>query len=253
MKGDNEEFLACYIDENMDKLAEIETCILRMEEFGFDRESYETILRQLHTMKGTSGMFGFSIASDLCHELEETLRDGDVEKDIYSKVDTTLHFVNVMRSFTEKLPSESNEEVKSFLLDLQRDSWTTQPLDKAGIHLRTSKPVLEGAAVVLRPLCVKDNITLDDLHQDLIDIGESLFDRTLVLDLANFEGIPLRLIGWAFALNEELARNRSRLILAGIQPGAVSPSTKQKMERHFNIREESSRAVPPVVCGKIIE
>lgn len=238
------EFQELFVSENLDRLNNIENNILEIEKAGFDRGVYEAIMRELHTMKGTSGSFGLPLVSDLCHQMEELFVKGSSweSKDISEKVNVTLGFVDVMRSFfNAKLPSAANKErLKAFLFDLMKYSWTAQPFGSDGIRLRQSESLVIGEIVVVRPLVIENKMLFDQLHQDLIDMRDNLFNKTLVLDLTNFEILPLCMIGWAFTLKEELAENNSRLIIRGLKPDAVSLKMRQKMLTHFDIKEKLS-------------
>lgn len=242
------EFQELFVAENFDRIDNIENNILEIEKSGFDHGVYEAILRELHTIKGTSGTFGLSLVSDLCHQMEEILvKDSNWEnKGLSKKVNIILDFVDVMRSFFKaKLPSPANEEkLKSFFFALMKYSWTAQPFSSDRIRLKQSKSLTIGKIVIIRPLRIENKMLLEQLHQDLIDMKDNLFDKTLVLDLTNLKIVPLCMLGWAFALKEELAKRNSRLILTGLKPDAVSLATKKRMSIHFNIKEKLSDVIP---------
>jgi len=242
-----------YAIENLIRLKNIENNILEIEECGFDQAVYEAIMRELHTMKGDSGSLGLHLVSDLCHQMEEIfVKDCNWEgEDISEKVTIILNFVDVISSFlNDTLPSPANEEMlKSFLFDLiMKYSWTAQPFGSDRIHLRQSESLVIGEKVVIRPLSIENKMLFDQLHQDLIDMRDNLFNKTLVLDLTNFERVPLCMNGWAFALKEELAKNNSRLIIMGLKPYAVSLTTRQKMVIHFDIKEKLSDVIHLSSC-----
>ena len=235
-----------YVIENSIRINNIENNILEIEKCGFDQGIYEAIIRELHTMKGSSGALGLNLFSDLCHQMEEIfVKDHNSEgEDISEKVNITLGFVDVMRSFlNDELPSPGNEEgLKSFLFFLMKDSWSAQPFGSDGIRLRQSESLVIGEIIAIRPS--ENKMFLDQIHQDLIDMRDNLVDKTLVLDLSNYEIVPLCMIGWAFALKKELAESNSRLIITGLKPDAVSLTTKQKMLIHFDIRKKLTDIIP---------
>ena len=238
------EFQKLFVTENVDRLNNIENNILEIEKVGFDRRADEAIMRELHTMKGTAGSFGLPLVADLCHQMEEIFTKGNSwgSEAISEKVKITLGFVDVMRCFfNAKLPSQADEErLRPFLFDLMKDSWTAKPFGSNGIHLRQSESLVIGEMVVIRPRAVQSKMSLDQLHQDLIDMRDGLSNKTLILDLTNLETLPLCTIGWAFALKEELAEDNSRLIIRGLRPGAVSLKLRQKMLASFEVKEKLS-------------
>lgn len=246
------EFRELYDIENLIRLKNIENNIQEIEKCGFDQGVYEAMIRELHIMKGTNEVFGLPLVSDLCHKMEGILvKECNWEgEDLSKKVNITLGFVDVMRSFLNaKLPSPANEErLRSFLFDLMKYSWNVQPFGD-GIRLRQSESLVIGEIAVIRPLPIENKMLFDQLHQDLIDMRDNLINKTFVLDLTNLEIVPVCVIGWAFALKEELAKNNSQLILIGLKPDAVSLTIRQKMHKHFDIREELSDVIPEASCA----
>jgi len=246
------EFQELYCSENFDRLNNIENNILEIEKSGFNQGAYEAIMRELHTMKGTSGAFGLPVVSDLCHQMEEIfVKDLNWNgRDISKKVNITLDFVDVMRSFfNPKLPSAVNEErLGLFLFYLKKDSWTAHPFGNNGIRLRQSESLVIGKTVVIRPLPIENKILFDQLHQDLIDMRDNLINERLVLDLTNFEIVPLCMIGWAFALKEKLERNNLRLIITGLKSDAVSLAMRQRVFTRFVIKERVSGVILGLSC-----
>lgn len=241
------EFQELYFSENFERLNNIENNILEIEESGFDQGAYEAIMRELHTMKGTGGAFGLPVISDLCHQMEEIfVKDLNWDgRDISKNINITLDFVDVMRSFfNAKLPSAVNEErLRFFLFYLKKDSWTAQPFGSNGIRLRQSESLVICKTVVIKPLPIENKILFDQLHQDLIDMRDSLSNEHLVLDLTNFEIVPLCMIGWAFALKEKLEKNNLRLIITSLKPDAVSLAMRQRMFTRFVIKERLSDVI----------
>ena len=59
-----------YLEEAHDLLLELEKTLLLLEEAPTDSEGVEITFRVMHTLKGSSGMFGFTQISELVHLLE---------------------------------------------------------------------------------------------------------------------------------------------------------------------------------------
>lgn len=198
-------------------------------------------------MKGSSGVFGMPLVSKLCHQMEglftkECKRE---KEDISEKVEVTLNFVNLMRSFLseEFPPADEEERLKSFIIGLFDYSWTHQPFGSDGLNLKNSLSFVKDKLLALRPSSIENRMLLDQFHQDLIDLRDHLSNHILVLDIERFEKVPLSIIGWAFALNEELPKRNSRLILTGLKPAAVSLITREKILRYFDTREKLSQVI----------
>ncbi|MEM1406510.1 MAG: chemotaxis protein CheA [Bacteroidota bacterium] len=68
-----------FIQEATELLGELEEALLIFEKDLTDRASIERIFRVMHTLKGSSAMFGFTRVNDFTHELEyiyDALREG---------------------------------------------------------------------------------------------------------------------------------------------------------------------------------
>jgi len=62
-----------FVDEAMERLAELEDGLLRLEKSPDDKELINTIFRAAHTIKGSSGSLGLKDISAFTHHMEEIL------------------------------------------------------------------------------------------------------------------------------------------------------------------------------------
>jgi len=73
------ELLAIYLEDARQHLEALDHCLLTLEREGPDEETIAAVLGPLHTLKGNSGMIGFSGIKDYVHRLEDVfahVRDG---------------------------------------------------------------------------------------------------------------------------------------------------------------------------------
>jgi two-component system chemotaxis sensor kinase CheA len=73
------ELVGIYLEDAREHLAVLDAALLRLEREGHDPEIAASLLGPLHTLKGNSGMIGFTGVKDYVHRLEEALaraRDG---------------------------------------------------------------------------------------------------------------------------------------------------------------------------------
>src|SRR6185436_7938477 len=73
------ELLAIYLEDARQHLEALDHCLLTLEREGADEETIAAVLGPLHTLKGNSGMIGFSGIKDYVHRLEDVfahVRDG---------------------------------------------------------------------------------------------------------------------------------------------------------------------------------
>jgi len=75
------ELLAIYLEDARQHLEALDHCLLTLEREGPDEETITAVLGPLHTLKGNSGMIGFSGIKDYVHRLEDVfahVRDGSL-------------------------------------------------------------------------------------------------------------------------------------------------------------------------------
>nr|WP_267509247.1 chemotaxis protein CheA [Borreliella garinii] len=116
-----DKFKNSFKEESIENISDIEQALLNLEA-GSDQEIINSIFRNLHTIKGSSGMFGFNFTASLVHEIETVL---DVIKDgraafNQAAIDATLMSVDFIRELIEgdEEISEINfDKRKRFLVD----------------------------------------------------------------------------------------------------------------------------------------
>jgi two-component system chemotaxis sensor kinase CheA len=73
--GDTSDFRAIFFEEADEHVAAIESILLRLNQVAPDAEELNAIFRAAHSIKGTSGMLGFTEIASLTHVLENLLDD----------------------------------------------------------------------------------------------------------------------------------------------------------------------------------
>jgi len=74
------ELLNIYLEDARGHMDALDQCLLGLERSGFDRERVAAVLGPLHTLKGNSGMIGFSAIKDYVHRLEDVFAEVEGEK-----------------------------------------------------------------------------------------------------------------------------------------------------------------------------
>jgi two-component system chemotaxis sensor kinase CheA len=80
----SDELLNIYIEDARAHLEALDHCLLGLEREGVDAASISAVLGPLHTLKGNSGMMGFTGIKDYIHRLEDVfaqIQDGTVALD----------------------------------------------------------------------------------------------------------------------------------------------------------------------------
>ena len=93
--NDNEEFVREFLVESAENLDQLDQDLVALEENPRDSQRLASIFRTVHTIKGTSGFFGFAKLGAITHSGEHLLgqlRDGkiDLDNDV-TGVDVRLH------------------------------------------------------------------------------------------------------------------------------------------------------------------
>ena len=79
MSNDFSQFQEAFFEEAGDHLAIVEEGLLALEQYPEDLDLLNKIFRSAHSIKGTSGMFGFTAVAQFTHKMEtllDLLRNG---------------------------------------------------------------------------------------------------------------------------------------------------------------------------------
>jgi two-component system chemotaxis sensor kinase CheA len=97
------ELVGIYLEDAREHLAVLDATLLRLEREGHDPEVAASLLGPLHTLKGNSGMIGFTGVKDYIHSLEEVFaraRDGALVLDAVA-LDRLLEGASALREAVE--------------------------------------------------------------------------------------------------------------------------------------------------------
>jgi Chemotaxis protein histidine kinase and related kinases len=115
-----QKFKKQFIQEIQDQLEQLEKDLLELEIDPGNREVIDSIFRAMHTIKGTSGMYGCMFMSDFTHHFEniyQNLRENNLEaeKEI---IDLSLSSLDHLKAllYDEKLANPDNKKNHAELL-----------------------------------------------------------------------------------------------------------------------------------------
>ena len=97
------ELVGIYLEDAREHLAVLDKALLRLEREGSSPEVAGSVLGPLHTLKGNSGMIGFTGVKDYVHRLEEVFaraRDGALELDA-ARLDRLFDGATALREAVE--------------------------------------------------------------------------------------------------------------------------------------------------------
>ena len=186
------ELVGIYLEDAREHLAVLDATLLRLEREGHDPEVSASLLGPLHTLKGNSGMMGFTGVKDYIHRLEEVFaraRDGALVLNA-ATLDRLLEGATALRAAVEAAGTAGSEArdlspEKAALGALLEAAAVRPAPDAAPATPEPAKPgkAPEAAAIALtRSSMVRvDFAKLDHL---LNLVGELIVHRTKLSELA---------------------------------------------------------------------
>jgi len=140
MSSDFDQFHSLFFEESLEGLDDMESGLLELQPGSTDTETINGIFRVAHSVKGGSGMFGFTEITNLTHIMEtllDEMRGGQREID-KTGIDLLLVSVDCLRDMleTQKNGAEHNQEqidsiqqrLETMLAGEQNDSATESEL-----------------------------------------------------------------------------------------------------------------------------
>ena len=114
--------LKVFLEEAEEQLQLLDDEVIKLEKDSTE-EGLATIFRAAHTLKGSSGMLGYTAMSHVAHAMEsvlDKLRNGEVSV-TPELVDALLHSLDALRVLTDELIEERGVEVdfKSLAIRIQ--------------------------------------------------------------------------------------------------------------------------------------
>jgi two-component system, chemotaxis family, sensor kinase CheA len=141
----NEEYEKAFRDEIFELIGELESGLLDLEKNPEDKDLIARIFRAMHTIKGTSAMFGFDEIVALTHDVEtayDLIRNGKIQ--ISSRIiSLTLSACDQIRMIIEKNgePAKAEEIVAAFRAILDKPQ-TVQPSNSSPAEREVTHDVL---------------------------------------------------------------------------------------------------------------
>ncbi|MDH5544202.1 MAG: Hpt domain-containing protein [Gammaproteobacteria bacterium] len=111
-----------YLEALPGMLDELESSIVDMENSSNPRESYFSIYRQIHSMKGSGGTYGFPIISTVCHQFEDYLSTLEKNSSFSrTEINNILAYADVLKLTCDKIAAgDTSVHSLTFALDKLR-------------------------------------------------------------------------------------------------------------------------------------
>lgn len=129
---DVSEYWEQYIAESLELLVRLEVALVDLEQNPTNSEPVQEVFRVIHTLKGSSGMYGFSGIETLTHDLE-TLYDAVKENNLRINaeiIQLTFEVTDYIRKTFSQEPADELETVYKQLVEK-----VSQTLTSAGLSL----------------------------------------------------------------------------------------------------------------------
>lgn len=144
-RGDGNELLQCYLAESVEHLEGIESLLLQLETASADERTGITnqVFRAAHSIKGSSGMFGFTNIHELSHRIEwllESLRSG--------QLDISADLTDLLLSSFDRLRYLIDHSANSNHIDI---SAVCHQLDEVLEKVKVGKSPMQPVAATARP------------------------------------------------------------------------------------------------------
>jgi two-component system chemotaxis sensor kinase CheA len=114
------ELLGIYLEDARSHLEALDHCLLTLEREGLDAGVVSAVLGPLHTLKGNSGMIGFSSIKEYVHKLEDVMaRIGEASLELEPSVfDRLFEGAAALRDAVERA-AEAQAEVRGLAPEIQ--------------------------------------------------------------------------------------------------------------------------------------
>lgn len=176
------ELLQCFLDESIEHLEGIEPLLLQLESAGEEAREALTnkVFRAAHSIKGSSGMFGFTNINNLSHKIEsllENLRSGKT-KTTPELIDILLKGFDRLRTLVENASESNSLDISDIVAKLD-EKLGAKPGSAAIIEVSPSVPLEideETERQLQEALQIGFNVYLAriDLIRDIDNPGKSL-------------------------------------------------------------------------------
>ena len=146
---ENEEFIREFLEESEENLDQLDQDFVSLEQHPGDLQRLDSIYRAIHTIKGTSGFFGFAKLGAVAHSAENLLsrlRDGEIDLN-ETLTSALLDSVDAVRAILENIGRDGDEGDGDYReLNRVLDDFASSAVATDGNPVGSREPVGEDAA-----------------------------------------------------------------------------------------------------------
>ena len=92
-----------YMLELPERFITMEELVLVLEQGGDINEAYDKLFRDVHSLKGSGGTYGFPLITSICHQIEDDLREKNEADSCFAQdvIDRLLKYIDLLRQFPD--------------------------------------------------------------------------------------------------------------------------------------------------------
>ena len=192
----DDEILQDFLAEAKENIEQLDEKFVELEQNPSDKELLSSIFRIMHTLKGTSGFFGFNTLQSISHAAEDILaklRDGIVSADP-EIIDMLLKATDYIKEIVAKIEKEKKEpdeelykefveRLREFADNLENRKNSNEGNEKETLLEKEQKNERQVPVVHLTETHIKVDIGLLDKLMNLA--GELVLSRNRLVQIAN--------------------------------------------------------------------
>jgi two-component system, chemotaxis family, sensor kinase CheA len=226
-----QKFKAKFIEEAQALLNNYESDLLELEKHPGDTQIIESAFRSMHTLKGTSGMYGFEFIAKLTHQLEsifQEIRDKKIEfnRELF---ETTFSVIDILRKllFDESLAdTATKEEYQRLMVIVSNFSYSAT--DAQPLQLNQQKDKVNSKSIwqiLLRTTELQffRGINFMNIFKELSSLG--CFDVERVESLSNSESET-----WIINLVTDASEENIREVLLFIEDDCTITKVAEEID-----------------------
>ena len=149
---DNEEFIQEFLEESDESLDQLDRDFVALESDPRDSDRLASVFRAIHTIKGTSGFFGFSKLGAIAHASENLLgrlRDGKLllDEEITSALLESVDAIREILADIAKSGQEGNRDNRKLnekltrLVEKEQSTLAVEPVHEEPVEAASTRPM----------------------------------------------------------------------------------------------------------------
>ena len=180
-----------FLDELPERCHRIEDLVLALEKTPNDRETFNELYREVHSVKGSGGTHGLKIVTSICHQLENDLTEADTLRRFDAAFTArALAYVDLL-SRVQPLALEGHNDFSELENELEKLRQKVLRNRKAGLIAESSALMVNLYQEALKSLPVQLTVATNGLQALDLLLHEN-FDFVIVgRELKDLNGLAL--------------------------------------------------------------